>query len=257
MSSVPAAEFASLVAQARTLLQNAHHAVVFSGAGLSTPSGIPDFRSQGSGLWERSDPMKVASLTTFRLRPQDFWDWKRPLLLAIWDAQPNPAHTALAQMEAKGVIHAVITQNIDGLHQRAGSRCVLPVHGDVNQMTCPRCRRQMPSREFEGLLRSGSDMPRCPACQAILKPDIVLFEEQLPQDIWKAAERHCAQADVILVVGSSLAVWPAASLPELAVENGAKLILVNLSATHLDADAAVLLPVDVALALPAIAEGLV
>jgi NAD-dependent deacetylase len=252
MSPTPAADIAS----AQALLQSARHAVVFSGAGMSTPSGIPDFRSHGSGLWQHSDPMKVASLTTFRLHPQDFWDWKRPLLLSIWDAQPNAAHIALAQMEARGYLKALITQNIDGLHERAGSRCVLPVHGTVDQMTCRRCHKRIPSRDFEAQLRAGREMPRCSVCQTVLKPDIVLFEERLPQDIWETAESHCSQADVILVVGSSLAVWPAASLPELAVENGAKLIIVNLTPTHLDQAAAVHLAADVAVALPAIAEGL-
>jgi len=245
------------IENARQLLQTARHAVVFSGAGLSTPSGIPDFRSKGSGMWERFDPMEVASLTTFRTNPQKFWDWKRPLMLSIWDAQPNAAHFALAQLEAAGFIQAVITQNIDGLHQRAGSRRVFPVHGSVDQMTCLHCQKYYPSRNFEDVLRTTQDMPRCPACQTILKPDIVLFQEMLPRDIWESAEKHCTRADVIFVVGSSLEVWPASSLPELAVEAGAKLVIINLSSTHMDDRAAVCLPVDVAQALPAIAAGLI
>jgi NAD-dependent deacetylase len=201
--------------------------------------------------------MEVASLTTFRSDPQKFWDWKRPFMLTIWDAQPNAAHTALAQLEAAGIIQAVITQNIDGLHQRAGSRHVLPVHGSVDEMVCLHCHKKTPSRDFEHLLRAGQEMPRCPACQRVLKPNIVLFQEMLPSDIWESAERHCARADVILVVGSSLAVYPAAYLPEMAVEAGAKLILINFSATHLDDRAEVRLPMDAAAALPAIADGLV
>ena len=254
MTSAPAS---TEIESARHLLRHARHAVVFSGAGISTPSGIPDFRSKGSGMWETIDPMEVASRSTFLNDPKKFWDWKRPLLLKMWDSRPNLAHTALAQMESAGFVRAVITQNIDGLHQRAGSHQVFPVHGSIDEMVCLNCRCRFPSRMFESLLRAGKEMPLCSNCRHVLKPDIVLFQENLPPKTWEAAEKHCTRADVILVVGSSLEVWPAAHLPEIAVENGAKLIIINLSATHLDPRAAIRISLDLAQALPAISAGLI
>lgn len=239
---------------ARRFIHESRHLVAFTGAGISTPSGIPDFRSKGTGLWERYDPMEVASLTTFRTAPSRFWDWKRNLMRQIWQAQPNPAHQALAQLEARGSLAAVITQNIDGLHQRAGSHTVLELHGTVETMTCPACRKQVPSSLYRKLIEESDEMPRCKSCGAIMKPDVVLFEENLPPKVWRAAEDHCVRADVILVAGSSLEVWPAATLPELAVSNGARLIIANLSPTFLDSRAEVLLPFDVAEALPLISK---
>jgi NAD-dependent deacetylase len=241
---------------AAALLRSAQHAVVFTGAGISTPSGIPDFRSHGTGLWERDNPMEVASLGVFQSRPERFYGWLRPLLQSIWAASPNPAHTALAQLEAAGMVKAVITQNIDNLHQRSGSRNIYEVHGSLRSMTCPRCHATYPSEQFRAQIESAgqgpADLPHCPNCARVLKPDIVLFGENLPFDTWSEAEEHCRQADLILVAGSSLEVWPAASLPETAVENGARLIINNLSPTHLDGRADVLLPANVADILPKI-----
>jgi NAD-dependent protein deacetylase/lipoamidase len=254
--------------KAAGLLRSARHAVVFTGAGISTPSGIPDFRSKVTGLWERDDPMEVASLWIFQSHPEKFYNWLRPLLESIWKAQPNPAHTALAQMEAAGLIKAVITQNIDNLHQQAGSRHIYELHGSLRTVSCSACRETYPSEQFRGKVENGEDveestrkelpgddgLPHCPHCRRVLKPDIVLFGEMLPFETWQAAENHCKQADVILVAGSSLEVWPAASLPELAAENGAHLIVNNLTPTYLDQSADVLLPWNVAEVLPKIAS---
>lgn len=244
-----------MLQQAAGLLRQARHAVAFTGAGISTPSGIPDFRSTGTGLWEKHNPMEVASLSVFRTHPERFYNWLRPLLQGIWSAQPNPAHRALAHLEAAGLLKALITQNIDDLHQRAGSRQVLEVHGSLRTMTCPRCGKEHPARQFQAALsgEDGSDrLPRCPGCSAVMKPDITLFEEMLPVTTWQAAERHCQQADLMLVAGSSLEVWPANSLPQLAVESGAALVIINFSATPLDRYAEVLLRGDVAEILPAL-----
>jgi NAD-dependent deacetylase len=238
--------------RAAELLRNAHHAVAFTGAGISTPSGIPDFRSQSSGLWNRSDPMKVASLTSFRRTPQIFFDWLRPLARQISQAQPNPAHRALANLERAGILKAIITQNIDGLHQRAGSRTVLEVHGSMTTLTCLGCHASYPSAEFYGPFIQDGTLPHCPHCQNTLKPDIVLFEEQLPINIWNAAKQNSLAADVFLVAGSSLTVMPAAGLPTCAVENNAAIIIVNFTPTYLDENATVLIPGDVAEALPQI-----
>lgn len=240
--------------RAAELLRNAHHVVAFTGAGISTPSGIPDFRSQSSSLWNRSDPMKVASLTSFRRTPQIFFDWLRPLARQISQAQPNPAHQALSNLEQAGILKAIITQNIDGLHQRAGSRTVLEVHGSMTSLTCLACHTSYASAAFYGPFIQDGTLPRCPQCQSILKPDIVLFEEQLPMDTWHTAEKHSMEADVFLVAGSSLKVMPAAGLLGYAVQNNAAIVIVNFTPTYLDESAAVLIPGDVAEALPQIAR---
>lgn len=244
--------------KAASLLRNASYAVAFTGAGISTPSGIPDFRSHGTGLWERDDPMEVASLGVFQAHPERFFGWLRPLLQGTWDAQPNAAHLALARLEAAGFLKAVITQNIDNLHQRAGSSSVYEVHGSLRSMTCTRCHETYRSDQFLDQLKSASQdkdgLPRCPSCKAVLKPDIVLFGEMLPADTWSESEEHCKQADLILVAGSSLEVWPAAALPELAVEQGAHLIINNLTPTPMDRSAEAILRADVAEVLPKLAD---
>jgi len=242
------------IQKAADLLRSARHAVVFTGAGISTPSGIPDFQSKETGLWQRFNPIEVASIGVFQSKPEKFYGWLRPLLHEIWAAQPNPAHTALARLEAIGVIKALITQNIDDLHQRAGSKNIYEVHGSLRTMTCPRCQETFPSAKYREALTGENSLPHCFKCSAILKPDIVLYGEMLPADTWLEAEENCKRADVILIAGSSLTVWPAAALPEVAVENGARLILINLTPTHLDANAEVHLKANVAEVIPEIAR---
>jgi NAD-dependent deacetylase len=236
-----------------SLLKSARHAVVLTGAGISTPSGIPDFRSQGSGLWNKDNPMEVASLSAFRYRPERFFAWLCPLAAQIGQAHPNPAHQALADLEKAGLIKAVITQNIDGLHQAAGSHTVLELHGSTKSLTCLSCHRSYPIGQFlEDLVGQGK-LPYCPNCGKLLKPDIVLFEEMLPASVWRQAEAHCQQADLLLVVGSSLEVSPANGLPWTAFEHGAQLIILNFTATHLDAQASVVMHADAAEILPQLA----
>ncbi len=238
--------------QAGKLLRTARYAVAFTGAGISTPSGIPDFRSAGSGEWARSDPMEVASLTAFRRRPEKFFAWLHPLAEKIWHARPNPAHYALAALEQRGLLKAVITQNIDGLHQAAGSRVVHELHGNLTSLSCPTCGRQVESGQYLQSFLQDRQMPRCPQCGHLLKPDIVLFEEMLPPAAWEAASQACKSADLVLVAGSSLNVSPANILPYEAISRGARLIIVNYTPTYLDEQADVLLPLDVARALPEI-----
>lgn len=238
------------IRSAADLLQTAKYAVALTGAGISTPSGIPDFRSPGKGLWERANPMEVASLSTFRHHPERFYDWLRPLMRATWNAQPNPAHYALAELESKGILKAVLTQNIDGLHQRAGSKAVFEVHGSLMTISCIRCQATHASQRYRQELLEKTGLPRCPACGAVLKPDIVLFEEMLPEEVWSASEEHALRSDLFLVVGSSLEVVPAAYLPHDALKNGARLVIVNLTPTHLDDEAAVVIHGDAAKILP-------
>lgn len=242
------------IEQAARLLRASKHVVAFTGAGISTPSGIPDFRSQRTGMWERYNPMEVASLAGFQMHPERFYDWLRPLLQVSWSAAPNPAHLALAQLESAGYLKALITQNIDNLHFRAGSRNIYEVHGSLRTMTCTQCRETFPSENFLQILEAAEDgMARCPNCRRVVKPDITLFGEMLPAETWQEAEQHCRQADLMLVAGSSLEVWPAAALPEIAVENGADLIIANLTPTPLDRSASVRLAGDLAAILPLLA----
>jgi NAD-dependent deacetylase len=243
--------FQSAVLKAAALLRKARHAVVLTGAGVSTPSGIPDFRSADTGQWTRIDPMRVASLTAFNRRPKDFFNWLRPLAADSWNAQPNPAHDGLAEMENLGILKAVITQNIDGLHQVAGSKKVLEVHGSLRTWTCSGCRKKFGLDLFREEFFHGA-IPHCQTCDAILKPDVVLFEESLPADVWGEAYEHCVQADLMMVVGSSLEIYPAASLPMTALDHQGTLIINTLSETYLDHRADVLLPFDVALTIPQI-----
>ncbi|MDW8326430.1 MAG: NAD-dependent deacylase [Anaerolineales bacterium] len=243
-----------LIARAGQLLHQAHAVVVLSGAGLSTPSGIPDFRSPGSGLWEGVDPFEVASLTAFRHHPERFYQWVRPLAARILAAEPNAAHYALARLEAVGKLHAVITQNIDRLHQRAGQRVVYEIHGTLDTATCGCCHRRFEAAEMMWAFIHEGTLPRCSHCGHILKPDVILMEEQLPYRVFERARDAARRCDLMLVVGSSLEVMPAAGLPLEALNRGAKLILVNYGATYLDERADVLIRADVAEVLPRIVE---
>jgi NAD-dependent deacetylase len=242
-----------LIARAAELLSQADYAVALTGAGHSTPSGIPDFRSPTSGLWAQVDPMAVASLFAFRLRPQDFYDWIRPLARTMLEAQPNPAHHALAQLESAGLIKSVITQNIDGLHQKAGSRRVHEVHGHMREATCIRCYQVAPADSLVEKFVEGGQIPRC-SCGGVMKPNVILFGEQLPLDVLTAARQDTTSCDLMVVVGSSLTVQPVADLPLMALGHSARLIIVNYQPTHLDDRADVLIHADLAEVLPHIAD---
>lgn len=242
------------IARAAELLRQARRAVAFTGAGFSTPSGIPDFRSDEDGLWNRFDPMEVASLSAFRTHPERFFAWIHPLAQTILGAQPNPAHYAFASLEQAGHLRTVITQNIDGLHQRAGSNDVVEVHGSLHGLTCVDCFQQQPATAFVAAFVANQQIPRCPDCGGILKPNAILFQEQLPHAAWQAAQSAAAGADVMIVAGSSLEVMPVAGLPMRALEAGAHLIVINHSPTYIDSRADVLLEMDVAEALPQIMD---
>ncbi|MGE5224055.1 MAG: SIR2 family NAD-dependent protein deacylase [Omnitrophica WOR_2 bacterium] len=241
------------IRQAADLMRASKNTVVLTGAGFSTPSGVPDFRSIGSGLWTRFLPMEVASLSVFRHDPEKFFTWLRPLASHMLGALPNSAHLALAELEKQGYIQAIITQNIDGLHHRAGSRVVYEIHGTLNSMTCVGCFNQFPSQGLiENYLQNG-DVPHCPLCHDILKPDIILYEEQLPIKIWNQALKASQACELMLVAGTSLEVMPSASLPIKAIEKSAHLILVNKTETYIDVRADIILRDDVADVIPRIA----
>lgn len=245
-------ELLAAIQHAAELLRTARQAVVLTGAGYSTPSGIPDFRTAGSGLWTKYLPMEVASLTTFRHNPELFFAWLRPLASHMISAQPNAAHLALARLEQAGYIQTVITQNIDGLHHRAGGRHILEVHGTFNTLTCVSCFQQIPSQGFLEAFVERGQMPKCPDCGSVLKPDIILYEEQLPVQTWLEAEATSKACDLMLVAGTSLEVLPSARLPLFAVEKGARLIIVNHSPTYMDVRADLIISEDVALVIPAL-----
>jgi NAD-dependent deacetylase len=239
---------------AAEIIMASHQVVVLTGAGLSTHSGIRDFRSPGTGLWTRYDPIEVASLDSFRYNPENFFKWIRPLVTGMQAAQPNAAHIALAKMEKNGNVKTIITQNVDGLHQRAGSMNILEVHGSMRTMTCVSCFQKYDASEFIVAYLEREEIPRCRKCSQILKPDVILFGEQLPIRTWLKAQEVSKQCDLMIVAGSSLEVLPVAGLPMRAIENGAHLIIINNSVTYLDVRADVVFNEDVADILPLIAK---
>lgn len=240
------------------LLHHAVYAVALTGAGISRPSGIPDYRSPDSGLWSRHNPYEVGSIQGFRYQPARFYDWIRPLATLILNAQPNPAHLALARLETIGILKSVITQNIDLLHGRAGSKTVYEVHGHIREVTCISCFTIYPAQDFLSpfLNNDQADIPRCPKCGGVLKPNVILFGEQLPAQILLRAEQDTRRADMMIVAGSSLEVFPVADLPRRVKEHGGSLVLINLEPTSYDKMADVVIHADVADILPRIVNQL-
>jgi NAD-dependent deacetylase len=246
--------YRAAIEDAAVLIRKAERAVVLTGAGISTPSGIPDFRSEGTGLWARDEPLEVASLITFRTAPERFFGWFQPLASRIFKAQPNAAHLALAEIERRGHLRTVITQNIDALHQKAGSQHVIEMHGTLRTLSCTTCFKQFEADPFLQPYVETGRIPRCLNCNGILKPDVILFGEQLPRSAWYEAQRAARQCDLMLIAGSSLEVLPVAGLPMQALDRGAHLIIINNTPTYLNARADVVILDDVATTIPEIAK---
>ena len=238
------------------LLKHSRAALAFTGAGISTSSGIPDFRSPKSGLWNDVDPMAVASIYGFRQNPQAFYDWVYTLARITCDAVPNPAHYALAQLEASAHLHAVITQNIDTLHTRAGSTHVYELHGHLREATCTHCFTVYPGAPILRQFLDDRQVPRCPSCGGVIKPNVILFGEQLPHRDFQAAQAAARHSDLMIIVGTSLEVAPASDLPRLALRHGAKLVIINLEPTPFDQSACVVVNADAAEVLPEIVRRL-
>ena len=217
--------------------------VALTGAGISVPSGIPDFRSPGTGLWENVDPMEVAHLDVFLNDPGRFWSYYRPRFGMLSDKEPNAAHRALAQLEERGALEAVITQNIDMLHRKAGSRHVVEVHGTIETGSCWDCKASYPLAAIEPLF-DDDGIARC-SCGGPVKPDVVLFGEMLPEDAMVEAHALCERADVLLCVGTSLEVYPVAGLPSVTRGAGGSVAIVTKGPTPYDAEAEVRLDGDV------------
>jgi NAD-dependent deacetylase len=214
-------------------LGRARHAVVLTGAGISTESGIPDFRSAG-GLWERYDPMEVASMSTFLDEPERFWSFHRPRIDMLSGVEPNDAHRAVAELQRRGIVKAVITQNIDRLHARAGSDGVIEVHGSLDRGVCLRCDARVSLDELVARADAAEDgVPRCP-CGFAMKSGVILFGEALPAEAIEAAYVEAERADLMLVIGSSLQVAPVSRLPGIVVDGGGTLAILTESETPYD-----------------------
>ena len=238
------------------LIRSAGSVVALTGAGISVPSGIPDFRSPGTGLWENVDPMEVAHIDVFRREPERFWHFYGHRFTTLRDKRPNGAHVALAELERRGLLDAVITQNIDGLHAQAGTRELIEVHGSISHASCLECLRRYELEETRARLADDPvGVPRCD-CGQPLKPDVVLFGEFLPMDAMGRAEELSEHADLLLCVGSSLEVYPVAGLPSVCLRSGGRLAIVTQGPTKYDADAAVRLSGDVVAELEAVLAAL-
>ncbi len=236
------------------LIRERQPCVVLTGAGVSTESGIPDFRSP-SGLWARFDPLEYGSIEAFRADPLKVWSFYKPRVAMLTEAGPNPAHVALAELERRGFVEAVVTQNIDLLHERAGSENVVEVHGSIRTATCPGCGAEYPLEQVLELL-AAADAPTCGTCGAILKPDVVFFGELLPTDAIERAYRLAERAGLLLVVGSALEVFPIAALPEETLAAGGALAIVNRGRTPYDGRAVLRIDGSAGEALPAVAAAL-
>jgi NAD-dependent deacetylase len=238
------------------LLRAAERAVVLTGAGVSVPSGIPDFRSPGSGLWENHDPMEVAHIDAWRRDPDRFWSFYSQRFATLTDKRPNDAHLALAELERRGLLRGVITQNIDRLHRKAGTERLIEVHGSIEWSICLRCGERVSIDRVVELLDAADGAPPCPTCGAPLKPDVVLFGELLPERALTEAQDLAMAADLMLCVGSSLEVYPVAGLPAMTRGGGGRLALVTQGPTPYDGEAEVKLDGDVVEELRAVLAAL-
>jgi NAD-dependent deacetylase len=217
-----------LIKRAVADIVDSRKTIALTGAGISVESGIPDFRSAG-GLWSKYDPEEYAHISAFRSNPTKVWQMIKDMMELVLSAEPNPAHIALAELEKMGLLKAVITQNVDGLHQRGGSREVIEFHGSNQWLVCLGCgyRQEAVSLSLEEI------PPQCPQCSSILKPDVVFFGEPIP---WEAQNRSFEEArtcDLVLVIGTSALVYPAAGIPPLAKQSGATVVEINMEPTPL------------------------
>ncbi|HET8751587.1 MAG TPA: NAD-dependent deacylase [Gaiellaceae bacterium] len=233
------------------LLEHRRPCVVLTGAGISTESGIPDFRSAG-GIWAQYDPAEVAHIEALRRDPVRVWEFYGLRLEALSRAEPNDGHRALAELEERGWVRAVVTQNVDGLHQRAGSREVVEVHGSLREAECVHCGVRVPMADAVASL----PLPACPECGEVLKPGVVMFGELLPAAAIERAQQLAAEADLLLVVGSSLEVHPIAALPGETLAAGGALALVNRGRTPWDSRADLVLDAGAGETLRALAAAL-
>ena len=233
------------------LMRERRPCVVLTGAGISTESGIPDFRS-ATGIWATYDPLEYATIEAFLRDPVKVWDFYGRRLQVLGEAEPNDGHVVLAELEERGWVQAVITQNIDRLHERAGSRALVEVHGSIRTSSCLDCGTVVPLADVVELL----PVPQCPACGRVLKPDVVMFGELLPASQIARAEQLACDAGVLLVVGSSLEVYPVAGLPLQTLANGGEVAIVNHGSTPFDTRATLVIDGGAGETLRALADRL-
>jgi NAD-dependent deacetylase len=243
------------VEQLAELVRESGSTVVLTGAGVSVPSGVPDFRTPETGLWKNVNPMEVAHIEVFERDPARFWSYYRPRFNSLGDVRPNGAHEALAELERLSLVEGVITQNIDRLHRVAGSERVIEVHGSIETSTCRRCGASYGIDEVDGLF-DGDGVAVCDACGGAVKPDVVLFGEMLPERAMLEAQHLAESADLMLCVGTSLAVHPVAGLPAVTLDRGGRLAIVTKGPTPHDGDAAVKLEGEVDAELGALVAAL-
>lgn len=221
-------------ARVADLLRSAGSAVVLTGAGISVPSGIPDFRSPGTGIWENVNPMEVAHISAWRRDPQQFWHFYGHRFQTLGPVQPNDAHRAVAELQQRGLVDALITQNIDRLHHKGGAVDVIEMHGSITRAVCLACHANVDFDDVMARIDGSPDgVPWCD-CGAPLKPDVVLFGEMLDEHAIAAAFEACERADLILAIGSSLEVHPVAGLPQVVLQSGGDLVLITQSETPYD-----------------------
>jgi NAD-dependent deacetylase len=244
------------IARLAELIRSCQPVVALTGAGISVPSGIPDFRTPLTGLWANVDPMEVAHIAVWQRNPARFWDFYGQRFAALDGKQPNGAHLALAELERRGLLAGVITQNIDGLHAAAGTRDPIEVHGSIRTASCLSCGMRVSLAETRDRLSADEEgVPRCD-CGRPFKPDVVLFGEMLPVDAMERAQALADGAGLMLVVGSSLEVYPVAGLPADTLARGGRLAIVTRSATPYDREASVKLSGDVVDELAAVVAAL-
>jgi len=244
----------NLYKQAAKIIKSKSYIVAFTGAGISVESGIPDFRSVG-GLWEKYNPNEYAEFSAFLKTPEKFWTMHSELSDLVTSAEPNPAHLALATLEERGKLKTIITQNIDFLHQRAGNTRVLELHGSGETASCLSCGKQFNRIDVEKIIETVI-VPRCPTCNGLIKPNVVLFSEPLPSNVFEEAKQELLLADLLIVVGSSISVFPAATLPYITNQTGAPVIVVNDEPTPLDFLASVVIHGKAGEIFPQIIEAL-
>lgn len=209
------------------LMKNSSYTVVYTGAGMSTESGLPDFRSSKTGLWEQKDPSQVASTEALNKDVETFFQFYRERVLGVKDCEPHEGYTILSEWGKKGVIQSIITQNVDGFHAEAGSENIMELHGTLQKVHCQTCKKEFNSEKYE------EENYYCD-CGGKLRPSVILFGESLPQEPFMKAADESEKADLFIVLGSSLTVTPANQFPLIAKESGAKLVIVNLEPTHFD-----------------------
>lgn len=236
------------------LIMDAEEIVALTGAGMSTESGIPDFRSPDTGLWTKVDPGEVASIQSYVANPERNVKFLLELGMTIFKAKPNKGHKALARLQELGKLEGVMTQNIDGLHQRAGTENVIELHGTANEAICMKCNEIYPITAFVNQIVQGESQPTCKKCGGLLKPNTIFFGEALESDVLQRADQMIGTCDLLIVLGSSLLVYPVAFYPQRVVGAGAKLGIINIQTTNMDTQAEVVIHKKIGTVLPKIVE---